>query len=103
MYVYLGTANGDMNGNFFISTNAECSDGISSLKVNLSTPKERTMRADLAVDGRLAAELFQDFGCSGQSVARLADGNVEHEFFNLDVPHGVFRGFCVGVLGLQDH
>ena|ERR1700686_4682287 len=43
----------------------------------------------LAVDRSLTAQLFQDLGCSGQSITTLANRDVEDEFLDFDVPHGI--------------
>jgi hypothetical protein len=41
------------------------------------------------VDGALAAQLLQHFGSSGQSVAGFTDGDVEDEFLDAQIAHGI--------------
>lgn len=41
------------------------------------------------VDGRLTAQLFQHLGGTGESISRLADGDVQHELLDAKLPHGV--------------
>ena len=41
------------------------------------------------VDRCLTAQLLKHFGCSSQSIARLADRDVEHKFLDTQFPHGV--------------
>lgn len=49
-----------MDGDFFVATDAECSDGV----------------AGFGGDGCLACELFEDFGGSGETIAGFTDGDV---------------------------
>lgn len=56
----LGAADGDVNGNLLVTTDTECSDGV----------------AGLGGDGCLAGKLFEHLRSSGQTITRLADGNV---------------------------
>lgn len=55
-----GSADGDVDGDFFVTTDAEAAEGV---------PR-------FGGDGRLAGELFEDFGRAGQSVTRFADADV---------------------------
>lgn len=55
-----GTADGDVHGDFFVSTDAERADGVPGF----------------GGDGRLAGELFQDFGGTGQAITGFTDANV---------------------------
>ncbi len=41
------------------------------------------------VDRRLAAQLLQHLGGTSQSIAGLADGDVEHEFLDAQLAHGI--------------
>ena len=52
------------------------------------------------VDWCLPAQLLQHLGCSCQPVTRLADGDVEDEFLDAQLAHGV-GGFVGGALGLD--
>ena len=56
----LGTADGDVDGDFFVATDPERADGVPGL----------------GGDGCLAGELFQDFGGTGEAIARFADADV---------------------------
>ena len=55
-----GPADGDVDGDLFVSTDAKGADGV----------------AGFGGHGRLAGELFQDFGGTGQAIARFADADV---------------------------
>lgn len=55
-----GPADGDVDGDLFVSTDAERADGVSGFGGH----------------GCLAGELFQDFGCTGQAISGFADANV---------------------------
>lgn len=41
------------------------------------------------VDWSLTTQLFKDFGGTSESVSRFADGDVEDEFLDPELPHGV--------------
>lgn len=41
------------------------------------------------VDRSLTRQLLKHLGGTGQSVTRLADGDVEHELLDAELPHGV--------------
>ena len=45
--------------------------------------------AQRTVDGGLTRKLLEHLGGTGKSVTRLADGNVQNELLNLELPHGV--------------
>lgn len=49
-----------MHGDFFVTTNTESSDGVTSF----------------GGDGGLAGKLFEDFGGSGETITRFADRDV---------------------------
>lgn len=55
-----GTADGDVDGNFFVAADAEGTDGV----------------AGFGGDGCLAGELFEDFGGTGQTITGFAYANV---------------------------
>jgi len=63
----------DMDGNLFVAPNSELADGV----------------AGLGCHWCLARELFEDFGCSGQTITGLANGYVDDELFNAEIPHGI--------------
>ena len=56
----LGTADGDMNGDFFVPSDGEGSDGVSCLRGH----------------GCLTGELLEHLGCTGQTITGLAHGDV---------------------------
>jgi hypothetical protein len=66
----------------------------SSKRSTLVEMKRRT------VDGRLTAQLLQHLGCSGQSVTRFADRNIEDEFLDAQFAHRI-RGSDVAVSRLH--
>jgi hypothetical protein len=52
------------------------------------------------VDGSLTAQLFKHFGGTGESVTRFADRDVEDEFLDAQLPHGV-AGLVALFAGLE--
>ena len=56
----LGPTDGDMDGDLFVTTDTEGSDGVTSLGGN----------------GGLTGELFENLGCSGETITRFNDGDV---------------------------
>ena len=56
----LGSSDGDVTGDLFVTTNGEGSDGVSGL----------------GGDGRLTGKLLQHLGGSGKPVSRLSDSDV---------------------------
>lgn len=69
----LGASDGDVDSNLFVTSDTEGTDSV----------------AGLAVDGGLTRKLLEHLGGTGKSVTRLADGNVQNELLNLELPHGV--------------
>lgn len=69
----------------FVPPDTESSDGV----------------AGLAVDGSLTAQLLEHLGCSGQTITRLANRDVEDELLDAELPHGVGR--LVGLRKLESH
>lgn len=69
----LGATDGDVDGNLFVPSDTEGTDGV----------------AGLGVDGSLTRELLQHLGGTGKPVTRLSDANVENELLDLELPHGV--------------
>ncbi|KAG7059238.1 60S ribosomal protein L11 [Colletotrichum scovillei] len=65
---YLGATDGDVDSNLFVTADTE--------------------------DGGLTGQLLQNLGGTGQSVTRLADGDVEDELLDVKLAHGV-----LGLLG----
>jgi len=77
----LGSSDGDVTGDLFVSSNREGSDGVSGL----------------GGDGRLTGELLQHLGGSGEPVSRLSDSDVDDQLLDVKVLHGVGGG---GLLSL---
>lgn len=69
----LGATDGAVDGNLFVTSDTERSDSVASLRV----------------DGRLAGQLFQHFGSTGQSVTRFTDANVQAELADSHLAHRV--------------
>lgn len=69
----LGASDGDVNGNLFVSSNGERSDGVSGL----------------GVDGGLTGQLLEHLGGSGKSITGLTNTNVEGELLDSELSHGV--------------
>ena len=59
-FLGLGATDGDVDGNLFVTTDAERSDGVPGFRCN----------------GCLTGELFQYLGGSGQPITRFTDGDV---------------------------
>ena len=61
----------------------------------------------LTVDWGLTAELFEHLCSTGESVARFADGDVEDEFLDAELAHGicalVLLGFRLRITMLAVH
>ena len=47
------------------------------------------MSSSLTVDRSLTRKLLEHLGGTGESVTRLADGDVEDQLLDLELPHGV--------------
>ncbi len=103
----LGAANGDVDRDLLVAADAERADGVASLAwravrcpasacVSKAAVEGRVCRPVRTVDGRLAAQLLEHLGCSRQSVAGLADRDVQNELLDAELPHGV-----VGLFGLE--
>lgn len=69
----LWTSDGDVDGNLFVSSDTEGSNGVSSL----------------GVDWSLTRQLFQDLGSSGQSVTRFTDRDVKDQLLDLQFTHSI--------------
>jgi hypothetical protein len=79
----LGAADGDVDGDLLVTADTEGTDGV----------------AGLGVDGGLTRQLLEHLGGTSEPVTRLADGDVEDELLDAELPHGV-GGLGVG-LALQ--
>ena len=66
------------------------------MKMQTSRCKREVM---CTVNRCLTAQLFQHFGCTRESVASFADGDVEDQFLDAQFPHRVlalvFFGLCL--------
>ena len=69
----LGATDGDVDGDLLVSSNAEGSDGVSSL----------------GVDRSLTGQLLKNLGGTGKSITRLTDTDVESKLLNAELTHGV--------------
>jgi len=69
----LGATDGDVDSNLFVPPDTESTDGI----------------AGFGVDRSLTAELFEHLGCTSETITRLADGDVQDELLDAELPHGV--------------
>jgi len=77
-----GPSNGNMDGDFLVTTDAECSDGV---------PR-------LGGHGGLASELLEHFRRPCQTIARFANGDVNDQFVNFELLHRIDGGaFGVGL------
>merc|ERR1712113_540021 len=81
-----GASDGDSTGDLFVSSNTESSAGQSSLRE----------------DGGLTGQSFQNFGGSGQSITGFTDTDVETEFVDSNIPHGVSGGLFLGHFSFSD-
>lgn len=69
----LGATDGDVDGNLFVTTDTEGTDGVTGL----------------GVDGSLTGELLEHLGGTSKSVTRLSNGDVQNELLNAELAHGV--------------
>jgi len=74
-FLSLWTTDGDVDGNLFVTTDTEGTDGVAGLAVNWS----------------LTGELFQHLSGTGESITGLADTDVEDEFVDPQLTHWVAR------------
>jgi len=72
-FLSLGATDSNMDGDLLVATDPEGADGVSCL----------------AVDGGLTAQLLKHFGSTRQSITRLADRDVEDNFLDAELSHGV--------------
>lgn len=99
----LGAADGDVDGDLFVTADTECADGVAGFACGgqgvglvdwwrkLWGPRRRGCcgREERTVDGGLTAQLLEHFGGLGQSVTGFADGDVKDEFLDAQLAHGV--------------
>ena len=76
----LGATDGDVDGDLFVPSDTESTDGV----------------AGLGVDGSLTGQLLEHLGGTSETITRLADGDVEDELLDAELPHGV-GGLGVGL------
>lgn len=74
-FLGLSSANGAMYGDFFVTSDTEGTDGVTSF----------------GEDRLLSGQLFQNFGGSGQSITGFTDANVEAQFSYANFAHYIFR------------
>lgn len=96
---YLGATDGDVDGDLLVTADTEVTDGVTGLawrtRVSRDKPEERRRGffsgsfLSLTVDGSLTRKLLEHLGGTGEPVTRLADGDVEDELLDLELPHGV--------------
>ena len=77
----LGAADGDMDGDLLVTADTEGTDGVAGLGVNWS----------------LTGKLLEHLCCTSQTITTLADRDVEHQFLDAELPHGV-----LGLVRLQE-
>jgi hypothetical protein len=85
----LGAADGDVDSDLLVPSDTESTDGV----------------AGLGVDGSLTAQLLEHLRGTSETITRLANGDVEDELLDAELPHGV-GGLgvglsCVSVLALR--
>ena len=69
----LGATDGDVNGDLLVTADTEGTDGV----------------AGLGVDGSLTAQLLEQLRGTSETITRLANGDVEDELLDAELPHGV--------------
>jgi hypothetical protein len=69
----LGTTDGNVDRDLFVTTDTEGTDGV----------------AGLGVDGSLTGQLFKNLGGTGKSITRLTNANVENQLLETKLTHGV--------------
>ena len=93
----LGATNGNVDSDLLVTTDTECTDSVAGLayEENVVLKLRFLLLISCApelrrtVDGCLTAQLLEHLCGTGKSVTRLADGDVEDELLNLQLPHGV--------------
>lgn len=90
----LGAADGDVDGNLFVTADTEGTDGVAGLAcwaraLEIPTTGGGESRSGRTVDGGLTGQLLEHLGGTGQSVTRLADRDVKDELLDAKFAHGV--------------
>ena len=98
----LGTTDGNVDGDLFVTTDTEGTDGVTGLAypaihISLSIPANLSNSDRLTVDGGLTAKLLKHLGRASEPITRLADTDVEDELLDAQLAHGV----CVPVLSFR--
>ncbi len=102
-----GTSDGDVDGDFLVTTDTKCSDGVAGFACEGTSEQCQRMnsialsagRSEVDIDGcgqlqrtvdwSLTTQLLKHFGSTGQSVTGFADGDVEDEFLDAELAHRV--------------
>lgn len=93
----LGATDGNVNGDFFVTTDTESTDGVAGLafdEVLVSVfcyPQSFARGGKRTVDGGLTAQLLKHLCGSCEPVTGLADGDVEDQLLDAELAHGVGR------------
>lgn len=86
----LWAADGDVDSDLFVTTDTEGSDGVSGLAwMGLEVVCERWKFRMRTVDWSLTTQLFEHLCGTGEPITRLADRDVQDEFLDAQLPHGV--------------
>ena len=77
-FLGFGATDGDVDGDLFVTSDTESSDGVASLAYRLHAVRNNRIRRSLArieltVDRSLTAQLLQDLRSTSQSVTRFTD------------------------------
>jgi hypothetical protein len=114
-----GAADGNVHGDLLVAPDAEGADGVAGFAcINGSASRVGVWKALCwshvrregwilrTVDRSLTRQLLQHLRSTGQSIARLADGDVENELVDAQLSHGVgalvcaFRHLVYQMMGL---
>ena len=93
----LGPTDSDVDSNLLVTTDTECTDSVAGLayEENVVLKSRSLLLISCApalrrtVDGCLTAQLLEHLCGTSKSVTRLADGDVEDELLDFQLPHGV--------------
>lgn len=118
----LGSTDGDVDGDLFVTTDTEGTDGVAGLacakekkfpsaavssKISHSfSPSSKIEFGVLTVDRSLPAQLLKHLGSTSESVTRFADGDVENQLLDAQFAHRVralvlsFRLHVVRIAGI---
>ena len=96
-----GTTNGDVNGYLLVTADTECSDGVAGFAwwsadvlavgdCRLESFGNAMLLGRMrTVDGCLTTELLEHLSCTSESVAGFANGDVQDEFLDAELAHGI--------------